>query len=71
MTKNVGPLDQILRIGISFGLIYMGFINEELIRDLLSSYIIGTIGALNLIVAITQICPLYTLIGISTCQKNK
>ena len=70
MTKNVGRLDQLLRIGISLGLIYVGFINEEIITDVLSSYVIGAIGILNLIVALVGFCPLYVVAGINTCAKG-
>lgn len=70
MTKNVGRLDQLLRIGISLGLVYVGFINEEIIADVLSSYVIGSIGVLNLIVALVGFCPLYLVTGINTCTKG-
>ena len=70
MIRNVGRLDQLLRIGISLGLIYVGFINEEIIADVLSSYVIGAIGASNLIVALVGSCPLYVVAGISTCIKG-
>ena len=71
MTKNVGRLDQLLRVGISLGLIYVGFVNEEIIVDVLSSYVIGAIGVLNLIVALVGYCPLYVVAGINTCAKQR
>jgi len=71
MTKNVGRLDQIIRTGISLGLIYVGIIDEKMIHDPLSSNIIGIIGALNLNVAIIRICPLYILTGIDTCSDEE
>jgi len=70
MSKNIGRLDQILRIGISLGLIYIGLINEEFIQDPLSSYIIGTLGVLNLVIALVRYCPLYSLTKINTCHRN-
>ena len=70
MKKNIGRLDQILRIGISMVLIYLGFIDKEVISDALSANIIGTIGVLNLIVATVRFCPLYIVAGINTCQKK-
>ncbi len=70
MKTNVGRLDQILRIGISLILIYIGFIDEEIIYDSLSSNIIGTIGILNMVVAVARSCPLYTVAGISTCHTK-
>jgi len=71
MKINVGRLDQILRIGISLTLIYIGFVDQEFIPDSLSSNIIGIIGILNLIVAIVRFCPLYVVTGINTCPSHK
>ena len=70
MTKNIGRFDQILRIGLSLGLIYVGFVDEQLIHDSFSSNIIGTIGILNLIVAFIRFCPLYVFTGINTCHQE-
>jgi len=71
MKINVGRIDQILRIGISLILIYIGFIDEEFIYDPLSSNTIGTIGVILLIVAVVRICPMYVITDINTCQKKK
>ncbi len=71
MKINVGRLDQILRLGISFLLIYIGFIDENFIYDTLSSYIIGSFGVINLIVATLRSCPVYALADINTDQAKK
>lgn len=71
MKINIGRFDQFLRIGISAGLIYIGFIDKTLIEDELSSNIIGTIGIINLIVAVIRFCPLYVVAGINTCGSKK
>ena len=70
MIRNVGRLDQLLRVGISLGLIYVGFVNEKIIVDELSSYVIGIIGVLNLVVALVGFCPLYVVAGINACAKG-
>lgn len=70
MKKNMGRLDQILRIGISIVLIYSGFISDDIIHDELSRWIVGGIGVASLIVALFRFCPLYTLAGISTCPNH-
>jgi len=70
MKINVGRLDQFLRISISLILIYIGFIDDNIIHDPLSSNILGTIGVLFIIVALVRFCPLYTLTGINTCHKK-
>lgn len=70
MKRNVGRLDQILRVGISLVLIYIGFIDKEFITDPLSSSIIGIVGVLSLVVALLRFCPLYVVTGISTCNRK-
>ncbi len=70
MKKNIGRFDQLLRIGISAGLIYIGFIDGQIVHDRLSANIIGTIGILNLIVALVRFCPLYIAAGINTCDHK-
>jgi len=71
MAKNVGRLDQILRAGIAIGLIYIGFIDNDIIKDSFSANIIGTIGLINLFVALSRRCPLYALADINTCPQKK
>ena len=71
MKINIGRFDQILRIGISAGLIYVGFIDRSIIDDSLSSNIIGSIGVINLIVALIRFCPLYVIADINTCNDKK
>lgn len=71
MKINIGRLDQILRIGISLVLIYIGFVDETIIPDTLSANIIGTIGVINLAVAVIRFCPLYVVTGINTCQNKE
>jgi len=70
MVKNIGRFDQILRLGISLGLVYIGLIDEQFIHDPLSSYIIGTVGVVNVIIALVRFCPLYVITGISTCSHG-
>ncbi len=66
MKKNIGRIDQILRTGISLGLIYISLIDKAFIRDDFSSYIIAALGIISLIVALVQYCPLYALANINT-----
>jgi len=70
MIKNIGRFDQVLRLGISMGLVYIGLIDEQFIKDPLSSYIIGTVGVVNVIIALVRFCPLYVITGISTCSHR-
>jgi hypothetical protein len=68
--KNVGGLDQILRLGICSGMVYAGFINEELIQDKFSSILLGIIGVVLMLTVVFRFCPLYMLIGWSTCRDG-
>ena len=69
ISKNIGHIDQVIRLMISFGMIYFGFFALSLIQDEFSATIVGILGALNLIVALARFCPLYAAAGINTyCQ---
>jgi len=68
--KNVGRLDQILRLGISLCMIYAGFIDETLIDDQVSSIILGATGVVLMYTVIMRSCPMYIFIGWSTCRDG-
>ncbi|VAW60121.1 hypothetical protein MNBD_GAMMA08-1924 [hydrothermal vent metagenome] len=71
MKKNIGRIDQILRTGISIGLIYISLIDKAFIRDDFSSYIIGALGIISLVIALIQYCPLYAFANINTRTYEK
>ncbi|MBE8233525.1 MAG: DUF2892 domain-containing protein [Endozoicomonadaceae bacterium] len=68
--KNIGRLDQVLRLGLSACMIYAGFVNEELIQDEFSSILLGVIGTVLMYTVIMRSCPLYILIGWNSCRNN-
>ncbi len=68
--RNIGALDMLLRTGLSAAAIYIGFIDQGIIPDSLSSMIIGGLGVLNMIVALARFCPLYSIAGINTCKLS-
>lgn len=68
--RNIGRLDQILRIGIGLALMWVGFIDETLITDRLIATFVGLVGLLNLIAALFRVCPFYTLAGINTNNQD-
>jgi uncharacterized membrane protein HdeD (DUF308 family) len=68
MKKNLGKLDGVLRIiaAIFLGLLYMG------------GAITGLWGIISLFVAIiflitsfVGVCPIYSVLGINTCEKRE
>ena len=71
ISKNIGRIDQIFRLGISTGMVYFGFIDLSLIQDEFSATIIGVLGTLNLLVALARFCPLYAAAGFSTYCQSK
>ncbi len=68
--KNIGRLDQALRLMVSFVLVYISIIDTTIISDPLSSMIIAGIGIINLFVALIRFCPLYAVTHINTCGDS-
>jgi sulfite exporter TauE/SafE len=68
MKTNVGPIDRILRIVVGIALIAfaLGFIAPG------ASYAwIGWIGVIPVLTGFVGSCPLYSLVGLSTCPAAK
>ena len=68
MKKNMGNIDKVVRILIVIVIAVLFFTN----------IISGTLGIVLLILAgvfvltsLISFCPLYTLVGINTCPKDK
>ncbi|MBY0578801.1 MAG: DUF2892 domain-containing protein [Burkholderiales bacterium] len=61
MKANVGNLDKIIRIIAGIGLFSLFFILEGNLRFL------GLIGIVPIATALIGWCPLYSVIGVSTC----
>ena len=70
MIKNVGNIDRRIRSLISIAFIYIGFFDDNLISDPISSTIIGVIGIFNLLVVLSRVCPLYSITDIDTLDKS-
>ena len=67
MKKNMGGADRIIRfiIAATIAVLYFtGTISGTL------AYVLITLSAVFLITSFISFCPLYTLVGLSTC-KNK
>lgn len=61
MKKNVGIIDRLIRIAVGINITSMAFIAP--------SSPLALIGRAPLLTGIIAWCPLYILIGISTCRK--
>lgn len=66
MTRNLGCIDQFFRIVIGLALVAFalkdGFPGAEDVA-------VGAIGMVLLLTAFFSYCPLYSLLGVSTCRK--
>jgi hypothetical protein len=68
MKKNMGNIDKIIRVLVAIVIAVLFFTNV----------ISGTLGIVLLVLAgvfvltsVMSFCPLYTLVGINTCTKDK
>ena len=65
MQQNVGPLDQTLRVGLGFALMFTGFLLPE------PQSAIAYVGFLVLaITGFSGKCLLYKLLGVNTCGDD-
>ncbi|MBM7557585.1 YgaP family membrane protein [Halanaerobacter jeridensis] len=62
MEKNVGQLDKTARIILGITLIVVGIVTKSWW---------GAIGIVPLITASLGNCPLYSVLGVSTCSKKE
>jgi len=73
MEKNVGTVDMIIRLVIAIALGYIGFFKNPIVSAGTSQTIIKVVAFLPLLTGLMRFCPLYKLIGLSTCpcEQNK
>jgi hypothetical protein len=62
MMRNEGMIDRGLRIVIGLGLLSLVFVGPHTL--------LGLIGVIPLATGLVGFCPLYRLLGISTCQTR-
>jgi len=67
---NMGIIDRSFRLLVGLILIYIGFINQELVSSEILRYILGVIGVINIISSLAGICPIYMLANINTCRMT-
>lgn len=66
MTKNVGGIDRVLRIVVGLALIAGFFLNTD--GAYRWAYLIGIVP---LATGLLSTCPLYSILGVSTCTVRK
>ncbi|MEN9410460.1 MAG: hypothetical protein RL216_2434 [Pseudomonadota bacterium] len=66
MTKNVGGIDRVLRIVVGLALIAGFFLNTD--GAYRWAYLLGIIP---LATGLLSTCPLYSILGISTCPVKR
>lgn len=66
MTTNVGTIDRIVRVIIGAGLLYYALLAAPTGYNW-----VGWIGVVPLLTALIGNCPLYSILGVSTCPMKK
>jgi hypothetical protein len=66
MTTNVGTIDRAVRIVIGLALLWYA-----LMAPATGYNWIGWIGVIPIITALVGVCPLYSILGVSTCPAKK
>ena len=65
MKKNVGMIDRVVRILLGAALITFAMIGEGVAAKF------GWVGVIPLLTAFAGFCPVYTLLGVSSCACKK
>jgi len=65
LKPNVGSIDRLIRVALGLALLAFFFLGEGSLRWA------GLIGLVPLITAVVGTCPLYALLGVSTCPAKR
>jgi len=63
MKRNEGTIDRVIRIVLGVGLLSIVFVGPQTM--------LGLIGLVPLLTGLLGFCPLYRLVGLSTCPVEK
>lgn len=66
MTTNAGTIDRVIRMVIGLGLLW-----SALMAPATGYNWIGWIGVVPLVTALVGNCPLYSILGVSTCPAKQ
>ena len=70
LLKNMSTIDRIIRTFAGLALIYFGFFYNGLTDYLIINLLIGLLGVINVVSSILGACPVYTIVGISSCKND-
>lgn len=65
LERNLGTADRLIRLAIGVALLIFFFVGDGTSRWL------GLIGLVPLLTSAVGSCPLYSLLGISTCPRKR
>jgi hypothetical protein len=66
MNTNVGTIDRVIRIVVGLGLLWYAIMAQPTGYNW-----IGWIGVIPIITALVGNCPLYSILGVSTCPAKR
>lgn len=67
--KNMGRIDQVIRITTGALMMYFGFVAQDVIGNLTINIIVGIFGFISIFFALFSYCPIYLLGDISTAKQ--
>ncbi len=67
MSRNVGGIDQYVRIVVGLALVAFAFQDDLFIQGW---HWVGLAGFVLLVTAFFRSCPAYSVLGISTCERR-
>lgn len=68
-TANVGQIDRVVRVVIGIVLIALPLaLDSPLWQNALARWLVPIVGLVLIATALMRFCPLYRLIGASTCR---
>jgi len=68
MKKNVGSIDKIIRYIIAIIAIYVAYTGMVVSPW---NYVLYGVAALMVLTALTGSCPLFSILGVSTCKMKE
>lgn len=70
MKRNMGLADQVFRILMGLGLIYIGPLSDVLTNDDMSAILLSIVAVMIIISSLIGWCPFYHLAGFNTYKSG-